>query len=207
MAKKRHKSKHDSFDRNRILFVMNSVAKERRMARRTGWTASHVCGAYTLWKEYGFGAKRLNDISNKIDAMTDKMENGEIDIEELRSFLDKYAGLGLVHKDYTENEISYRKGSFLFFVDSKQLMPQNEVNRYATEYAIFLLTIMHEENGFGPERLMKLYRKLEKVFNDFAEDHAIGQTMIDELHDYAGVYFGRPRDTITDQVGSIMVGM
>lgn len=181
------------------------VAKEKRMADRTPWTALAIIGSYTLMKSEGFKAQRLVRVINAINDMEAKFDRGEITVEKMSQRLMDKADWTIECREYEESEIKAKKGTYRHWIDAKQIPAQNSINRQATRYLIFLFSALMEEYGYGKDRLTRV----QTAINDLLESYRTNRTTVAlwrmELMNETGLVFEQPIDPLTQDNKSVMV--
>ncbi|MBQ0074519.1 MAG: hypothetical protein KBT34_10020 [Prevotella sp.] len=191
------------YTRDEIIKICNQVARERRMAHLTPWTAMSIICGYTLLKEKDFKGKRIHAVSKAVDAYETKYLNGEIDLQEMRrAVIEKCDFLVLEYNAYTEQDIAFRKGTFNHWIDEKQLQPQNAINEFAIRYMIFFFTVLGEMHGYGEKRIKDIYTELNKNLNMYADNKISLKQWQKELMEDAGIWFDVPEDPITKTKGN-----
>lgn len=197
---KRHLTKDE------ILARCNAVARERRMCDRTPWTAMSIVCSYALMKCEGFKGHRLQKIVNRINEMQADYDAGKIDMKKISDDLFARAEWTIQHEEYTEADISAKKGSFDYWLDAKQIAPQNAINEQATRYMLFFFSALVEIYGFGKERLTRVQEKINEMLSMYQQDKATVNQWKRELLDDAGIYFENPVDPLTQKSGSLLCG-
>ena len=124
--KKRHLTPRE------IMEQCKSVARECRMANRTPWTAMGIMCAYTIMKREGFKGQRILKITQKIDEFEKQYDDGKLTIKEVSQRLYDKADWTIEHVNYTEKDIKAKKGTYQYWIDQKQIAPQNAINEQAT---------------------------------------------------------------------------
>lgn len=196
------------YSKQQLLQLCNQVARERRMADRSPWTAMNIIFGYTLLKCKDFKGKRIYSVSQAVDAYENKYEAGEINLKAMsQKLVDDYAGFSVEYVPYTEEDIIFKKGTFHHWLDSRQLEPQNRINEFACRYMIFFFTVLAEKYGYREKRLNAVYEELQKHMDLYKNDKVSIRQWQKELYDDAGIWFELPKDPLTQTTGSIMVGM
>lgn len=196
------------YNRQQLLQMCNQVARERRMADRSPWTAMNIIFGYTLLKCKDFKGKRIYSVSQAVDAYENKYEAGEIDLNLMsKKLVDDYAGFSVEYVPYTEKDIVFKKGTFHHWLDSRQLEPQNRINEFACRYMIFFFTVLAEKYGYREKRLNAVYEELQKHMELYKNDKVSIRQWQKELYDDAGIWFELPKDPLTQTTGSIMTGL
>ena len=134
MKKRRHLTP------KQICAQCNAIARERRMAERTPWTAMGIMCAYVLMKKEGFKGQRILRITNRVSELEEKYDAGTVDLKQISDRLFEKADWTIVHETYTEADIKAKKGSYQYWLDKVQIEPQNAINEQATRYMLFFFT-------------------------------------------------------------------
>lgn len=200
MAKKRHLTPQQ------IIAQCNAVAREKRMAERTPWTAMGIMCSYVIMKKEGFKGKRIAHVAGKVNEMEEQWSNGKIDMQEISKRLYDKAEWTIEHKSYTEEDITAKKGSYQYWLDSKQIDPQNTINEQATRYMLFFFTVLMDEYGFGKERLTRVEEYMNNLLLDYQQDKTTVRGWSKALLDEAGIVMEMPVDPLTQTRGSLMTG-
>lgn len=98
------------YSKQQLLQLCNQVARERRMADRSPWTAMNIIFGYTLLKCKDFKGKRIYSVSQAVDAYENKYEAGEINLKVMsQKLVDDYAEIrwNTFHHKKTENWMLY----------------------------------------------------------------------------------------------------
>lgn len=200
MKKRRHLTP------KQICAQCNAIAREKRMAERTPWTAMGIMCAYVLMKKEGFKRQRLLKITNRINELEKQYDSGEFDLKQISERLFEKADWTIVHETYTEADIKARKGSYQYWLDKVQIEPQNAINEQAIRYMLFFFTALMDEYGYGKERLTRV----QDYMNELLELYKYDKTTVREwrvaLLDEVGIAFEMPLDPLTQTKGSIMTG-
>lgn len=200
--------KRPHYTRQQLIAMCNQVARERRMAERSPWTAMNIIFGYTLLKSKEFKGKRIYKISQAIDDYENKYEAGEIDLDAMSDKLVKeYGGPPIEYNHYTEEDILFPKGTFHYWLDSKQIDPQNTINEYSRRYLIFFYTVLAEMYGYREKRIMFIHDETMKNLEAYQDDKVTIRQWQKELYDDAGIWFELPKDPLTQTTGSIMTGV
>ena len=187
-----------------IIAQCNAVARESRMADRTPWTAMGIMCGYVIMKVEGFKGQRISRIANRVNEMEEQWSNGKLDLEEIRERLYDKADWSIEYKEYTEADITAKKGSYQYWLDSKQIAPQNTINEQATRYMLFFYAALMEEYGFGKERLTRVQEYMNNLLLDYQKDKTTVRSWKRELMEEAGVVMEMPIDPLTQESGSMM---
>lgn len=184
----------------------NQIAREKRMADRSPWSAMSIICPYVVMKSEGFKGQRISKLIGKITDYEEKWSNGEVDLEEFRERLKLKAEWTLEFNQWTEADITARKGSYRYWLDKVQLEPQNRINQNAERYMLFFFITLMEEFGYGKDRLTRV----EEYMNTLLLDYQQNKTSISEwktaLFEEAGIVIEMPVDPLTQKSGSIMTG-
>lgn len=192
--------------RNEILARCNAVARERRLCDRSPWTAMSIICSYAAMKSEGFKGQRLQKIVTRVNELQSEYDAGRVDLEEISKKLYDRAEWTVTHEKYTEADITAKKGSFDYWLDKKQIDPQNAINEQATRYMLFFFTALTEMYGFGKERLTRVQEKINEMLQLYQQDKVTVRQWKKELLDDAGIYFENPVDPLTQKSGSMMTG-
>lgn len=198
--KKRHLTPRE------IMEQCKSVARERRMAFRTPWTAMGIMCAYTIMKREGFKGQRILKITQKIDEFEKQYDDGLIKLEDVSKKLYDKADWTIEHVAYTESDIKSKKNTYQYWIDQKQIDPQNTINAQATRYMLFFFTSLMEEYGFGKDRLTRVQEHMNELLLAYQQDKTSIREWQKALYDEAGVVFEMPIDPLTQTKGSCMTG-
>ena len=200
MAKRRHLTPKE------IIAQCKAIARESRMADRTPWTAMGIMCAYVIMKVEGFKGQRILKIANKINEMEEQWSKGKIDLKDVSKKLYDKAEWTIEYKEYTEEDIKAKKGSYQYWLDSVQIGPQNTINEQATRYMLFFFNALIDEYGFGKERLTRVEEYMNKLLLDYQTDKTTVHSWKKALLDEAGVVMEMPVDPLTQREGSMMTG-
>ena len=187
-----------------IMAQCNAIAREKRMADRTPWTAMGIMCSYVIMKVEGFKGKRIVRITDRINEMEERWSNGKVDLKEISNTLYEKADWTIEHKAYTEADITAKKGTYQYWLDSKQIDPQNTINEQATRYMLFFFTALMEEYGFGKERLTRVEEYMNNLLIDYQQDKTTVRGWSKALLEEAGIVMEMPIDPLTQTRGSLM---
>ena len=190
-----------------IIAQCKVVARERRMTDRAAWTAMGIICAYAIMQKEGFKGKRISFVASRVNEMEAEWQKGNIDLKAISKKLFDKAGWTVEWQDYTEKDITARKGTYKYWLDLKQIEPQNAINEYATRYMLFFFTSLMEKYGFGKERLTRIEDYMWELLLKYQTDKDEINTWIRALYEEAGVVMEMPVDPLTQTVGSVMTGM
>ena len=182
------------------------IARESRMADRTPWTAMGIMLSYVIMRKEGFKGQRISRIANKVNEMESDWADGKIDLKEISKRLYDKADWTIEYKAYTEEDITARKGSYQYWLDSKQIAPQNTINEQATRYMLFFFNALMDEYGFGKERLTRVQEYTNELLLAYQQDKTTVREWSRALLTEAGVVMEPPVDPLTQTAGSIMTG-
>lgn len=200
MGKKRHLTLAE------IKEQCKRIARESRMADRTPWTAMGIILSYVIMRKEGFKGQRISRIANKVNEMEADWADGKIDLKEISKRLYDKADWTIEYKAYTVDDITARKGSYQYWLDSKQIAPQNSINEQATRYMLFFFTALMDEYGFGKDRLTRVEEYMNELLLQYQEDKTTVREWSRALLAEAGVVMEPPVDPLTQTAGSIMTG-
>ena len=190
--------------RAEIIAQCKAIARESRMAERSPWSAMGIVCAYVIYKSEGFKAKRIVDIVHNIDAMQEQFERGELTIDDLNNKLMAKADFGLEAVTYTEADIKTKKGSYQYWIDSRQLGPQNTINEMSIRYMLFFFNTLVDKYGFGKTRLERVYGEITKFLIEYQQDKTSIRMLKEVLLNETGIVFEMPIDPLTQTTGSMM---
>lgn len=182
------------------------IARESRMADRSPWTAMGIICGYVLMKSEGFKAGRIVKICQKIDEYENLYHGGELKVDDVSKRLYEKAEWTIECKDYTEADIIARKGSYQYWLDQKQLDPQNRINRQATRYMIFMFSALMDEYGYGKARLTRVQEEINTLLLAYQQNKTTVNEWKKALYEETGIVFENPIDPLTQEVGSFMTG-
>ena len=189
-----------------IIAQCKAVARESRMADRTPWTAMGIMCAYVVMKSEGFKGQRIMKLTNRINEMEAEWDNGGIDLKAISDRLMEKAGWTIEYQAYTEADITAKKGSYKYWIDQKQIAPQNTINEQATRYMLFFFTALIDEYGFGKERLTRVEEYMNGLLLKYQKDKTTVHEWKKALLEEAGVVMEMPVDPLTQTSGSMMTG-
>ena len=189
-----------------IIRQCNMVARESRMADRTPWTAMGIMCAYVIMRKEGFKGQRILRITNRINEMEEQWSNGKVDMKEISQRLMDKADWTIEHQKYTEADIHAKKGSYQYWIDKKQIAPQNTINEQATRYMLFFFTAPMDEYGLGKDRLTRVQDYMNELLLEYQQDKTTVHSWKKALFEEAGVVMEMPVDPLTQTRGSVMTG-
>lgn len=167
---------------------------------------SIICG-YALLRSEGYKGKRIHKVSQNVDAMERQYLEGNLDVLALADKNVQTFGIGVEYSPYTEKDIKFRKGTYNYWLDYKQMEAQNVINEFASRYLNMFFWSMHEMHGFGEKRMGRLYDELQKHLELYRVDKVTLRDWQKALYEDAGIWFALPEDPLTKTKGSIMTGM
>ena len=183
-----------------------AIAREKRMADRTPWSAMNVMCSYVIMKCEGFKGERILKLTNRINEMEAEWSAGKIDLKQISDKLYEVADWTIEHNTYKESDIRQKKGTYLYWLDSVQIEPQNTINEQATRYMLFFFTALMDLHGYRKKRLSRVCDYLNNLLEDYQKDkttvHAWKRALLEE----AGVLVEMPIDPLTQTRGSLMTG-
>lgn len=199
------KKRHYHYTPQQIIAQCNAIAREKRMAVRSPWTAMAIVCGYSMLKSEGFKAKRIAAVCTKVNEYEDLWREGLLTVEKVQADLMEKAEWSVEYKEYTEADITAKKGSFQYWLDSIQIEPQNIINETATRYMLFFFWALNEMHGYGKDRLTRVKNLMNQTIEEYQKNkEALQRWKIDLLD--AGIYFENPIDPLTQEKGSMMCG-
>lgn len=189
-----------------IIEQCKAVDRKSRMADRAPWSAMSVMCAYSIMESEGFKGQRISKIANKINEMEADWNDGKIDLQVLSNRLNEKAGWTVSYQPYEESDITVKKGTYQYWLYSRQLNPQNIINEQATRYILFFYITLIDEYGFGKERLTRVYQFMIERLLAYQNDKTIVHGWKDALYEKTGIVMEMPVDPLTNTRGSIMTG-
>lgn len=177
------------------------------MSDRTPGTAMGIICAYTLMRCEGFKAQRIVRITDAIAKYEEQWRNGEITVDDMSKRLMDKAEWSIEYKEYTEADIRHRKGTYDYWLDQRQIQPQNQINQLATRYMIFMFNALIDEYSYGKDRLTRVEEYLLKTIAEYRDEKATVKGWSKALLDEAGLVFELPADPLTQTTGSMMTGI
>lgn len=187
-----------------IIAQCKAIARESRMADRTPWTAMGIMCSYVIMRVEEFKGQRISRIANKVNEMEEQWSNGNVELKEISQRLYDKADWTITHKAYSEEDITAKKGTYQYWLDQKQLAPQNTINEQATRYMLFFFTALMDEYGFGKERLTRVEEYMNKLLLDYQKDKTTVKGWSKALLNEAGIVMEMPIDPLTQTKGSLM---
>ena len=85
------------------------IAREKRMAERTPWTAMGIMCAYSIMKKEGFKGQRISRLANRVNEMEEQWSKGGINLKEVSEKLMDKAEWTITHTTYTEADIRAKR--------------------------------------------------------------------------------------------------
>jgi hypothetical protein len=194
MKKRRHLTPHE------IMEQCKTIAREKRMADRTPWTAMAIMCGYTVMRSEGFKGIRINRLTNYVNDMEEKWCRGEVDLKELSDKLMEKADWTIEYKQYAKEDITAKKGSYAYWIVERQLNPQNTINEQAARYLMFFYHGLMDVYGYGKKRLTRVEKVMNKLLRGYAENNDTVHTWHRELLDEAGIVMEMPIDPLTQKM-------
>lgn len=189
-----------------IMAQCKAVAREKRMAERTPWSAMSIICSYVIMKKEGFKGQRILRITSKVNELEEQWSKGKIDLKAISKRLMEKADWSIEHKAYTDADIRAKKGSYQYWIDQKQIAPQNAINEQATRYMLFFFTALMDEFGFGKDRLTRVQEYMNELLELYQHDKTTVHEWKKALLKEAGVVIEMPVDPLTQTSGSMMTG-
>ena len=200
MGKRRHLTPKE------IIAQCNNVARESRMSKRSPWSAMGIICGYVLLTSEGFKGQRIKRITDRIADMDKQHQAGDLSTEDLSKRLMDKADWSIEWKEYTEDDIKAKKGTYQYWIDQKQIRPQNIINQESTKYMLFFFTALMEEYGYGKDRLTRVETAIMDLLKDYQKDKTAIREMRRRLLEDARVVYEMPIDPLTESEESIMTG-
>ncbi len=198
MAKRRHLTPAE------IKAQCSAIARECRMADRAPWTAMAIICGYVLLKSEGFKGQRISKVLSAINEMEERFDKGEITVEEMSERLEEKADWHVESKEYTESDIRAKKGTYQYWLDQKQIAPQNTINRQATRYMTFMFVALIDLYGYGKDRLTRVEHSMNELLLDYQQNKTTVALWRETLFDETGLVFEQPIDPLTQKSGSML---
>jgi len=182
------------------------IALESRMAEISPWSAMGIMCGYILFKAEGFKAGRIVRVCNKIDEYEQAFwDNAEVYETQKKRLMDK-ADWTIENREYTEKDIKAKKGTYRYWIDQRQLDPQNRMNAQATRYMTFMFVSLMDEYGYGKARLTRVQTEIMKLLDEYQENKTSVKLWQAELKEGTGIIYELPKDPLTQRSGSMMTG-
>lgn len=183
------------------------IARESRMAERSPWTAMGIVCGYALYKSEGFKGPRIKKVIDRIDELTKEYwENESVEERESKRIFEK-AEWTIEYKEYSEADITSKKGSYQYWIEQRQLEPQNLINKEATRYMIFMFSALMDLYGYGCKRLTRVQEYMLDMLRGYAQDKSTVGEWRQVLYDDLGLFYENPIDPLTQESGSMMTGV
>lgn len=198
--KQRHLSKRE------LLMQCNAIAREKRMASRTPWTIMSILCSYCIMTAENFKGQRLVRIINAVNELEEKYDNNSIDLEKLQDEIFEKVSFKIKSDTYEESDITHKKGSFNYWLDSRQIEAQNEMNKQASRYMVFFYHTLITEFEFGEKRITRVDELLSKNMKEYQTNRALIIDWKKALKEEAGLVIEMPVDPLTQTSGSLMTG-
>lgn len=143
-----------------------------------------------------------------VDDYENKYAEGKIDLKAMSDKLkDDYWGKSVEYIPYTEKDITVKKNTFDWLIDSKEIVLMNRINDFASRYMIFFFTALAEKHGYREERIEAVYQEMVKHLNIYQCDKTTVAEWRKELMDYVGIVFENPTDPNDGTKGSFLMGV
>ena len=136
------------------------------MADRTPWTAMGIICSYVIMRREGFKGQRISRLANKVNEMEADWSAGKVDLKEISQNLMDKAGWSIEYKAYTEDDITARKGSYQYWLDQKQIGPQNTINEQATRYmpvSYTHLDVYKRQRLYSKKKMESVQERMERL--------------------------------------------
>lgn len=185
------------------------VARENRTAHCTPWTVMSIICPYTLMKSEGYKGQRIAKIVARIEEYERLWKNGEVDLEELKKRATDKAGgdtEAFAYTVYTEDDITSKKGSYDYWLDSRQIDAQNAMNQQASRYLVFLYNALIDTENFGKKRMLRIYEYMDGMMQEYRLNRVTIGIWKKALYEEAGIVVEMPIDPETQTKGSAMTG-
>lgn len=203
MKKRRHLTPQE------IMAQCKAIAREKRMAERTPWTVMNIICPYTLLKSEGYKGVRIAKILSRIEEYERMCNNGETNLDDLEKRVCEKANgnsESFAYTVYTEADIKKKKGTYDYWLDSRQIGAQNIMNQEAARYLIFFYNALIDLEGFGKKRLKRVEEKMNSLMSEYQFNRFHLSSWEKELYEEAGIEVEMPIDPLTQTQGSIMTG-
>ena len=141
-----------------------------------------------------------------VNELEEQYAGNALDMETLEQTLEAKAGFKIKNDTYTEADIIHKKGSFNYWLDSRQIEAQNEMNRQASRYMTFFYNVLITEYGFGKKRILRVDELLGQNMKNYQTDRSVIVKWKKELKEKAGLSIEMPKDPLTQTSGSQMTG-
>jgi hypothetical protein len=138
--------------------------------------------------------------------MEHKYDAGELAVEDVSNRLMDKADWTIEHKEYQESDIRAKKGSYQYWIDKKQIDPQNAINKQATRYMLFFFAALMDEYGYGRDRLTRVQEYMNSILLEYQQNKTTVEAWRLELLNETGIVFEQPIDPLTQTSGSMMTG-
>ena len=145
---------------------------------------------------------RLANFNKAIQEKLDAVENGTADVGKMNEELFNKTGFPLTYNEYTEEDITFKKGTFDYWITERQLYPQNEINKHSLNYMVCWFACLMDM-GYGKTRL----QRVQDFFDKLLEDYRVDKTSVRAMHSELiaeGIYVEQPIDPLTRKSGSMM---
>ena len=184
--------------REEIIKNCAKVAREKRIANRSAWTAmGNMCG-YSMLKSEKFSGQKIAKICSKIDVLEEEYSNNKIDLKKVSDDLMKKADWTIEYIPYEEKDAYGKKGSFEKYFNRESNNACNIVNEYCSRYLLFFFKVLIDDYGFGKIRLTRVKDYLNMIREAYANDNSELKKWKNELLDEAGLVYENPIDPINN---------
>lgn len=186
------------------------VSREKRMADRTPWTVMSIICPYTLMKSEGYKGKRIAKIVARIEEYEALWKDDKVDLEELKKRVTDKVGSdteAFAYTVYTESDITAKKGSYDYWLDSRQIEAQNAMNEQASRYLVFLYNALIDTEHFGKKRMTRIYEYMDGMMQEYRLNRVTIGIWKKALYEEAGIVVEMPIDPETQTKGSAMTGV
>lgn len=194
------------YEPKQLIAELNHIAREKRMATRTPDTAAGIICGYGLYKSENIRQSQLAKVVKRLTEYQEMYRNGEIDNATMSKRIMDKADFSIEYEDYTLDDITKRKGSFDYWLDSIQIGAQNTINQYATAYMLMFYNSLIDELGFGKTRLNRVNQCILYHLEEYQYHREKITDWINELYENLGVLYEMPIDPLTQTSGSCLTG-
>ena len=183
---KRHMTK------DQILASMRTVKKMTLCGDRGSFTGMATLCNYILWKEEKWYQKKLVEYNAAVAVYDQKLDSGEVTLEQLTERLWNKADFKVQYEKQTEKDIQARKNSFLYEMEKRLIESNNTINEIATRYFLMHFNVLMDM-GYGKKRLVRNSDYINHYLgNVVTKDGSRIMDLHRELIDKAGIYVEMP---------------
>lgn len=185
------------------------VSRENRTAHRTPWTVMSIICPYTLLKCEGYKGQRIAKIVARIEKYEALWKDDKVDLEELKKRVAEKIGTDLElfrYTVYTESDITAKKGSYDWWLDSRQIDAWNTMNEQASRYLVFFFNSLIDVEHFGKQRIHRVDDYMNNLMQEYIFSKAVMAIWRKELEEEACIQVEMPIDPETQKRGSAMTG-